>query len=286
MLSCILKNLLSHYYLASGRFGRLHGIARSMLYRHPLLVHLCNKYLLQPSLPNEDLVLSWDDQLILLENPRHNVISQEIFLKGVWEPAVTEYVCPRIKPGMTVIDVGADTGYYTLLFARRVGRVGKVIAFEPIPSARETLERNISLNDYTNITVCDFALFSSNSLMVLEAPRELSRIDPRKTKNEKTGIQIQTKSFDECVSQLNIQRIDLVKIDVEGAELDVLYGMRHSLEKYHPALLVEVHSHYLTHFGYTTEDLGGFLDDMKYGLHPVDKPSLDLRNGNTTIYCH
>ena len=195
----------------------------------------------------------------MLENPRGNVISQDIYLKGVWEPEVTEYIRPRIKPGMTVIDVGADTGYYTLLFAKRVGRVGRVIAFEPIPSARDILERNISLNHYTNmITVCDFALFSHNASTVLEAPRKFSRINSKKTTNESNGIRIQTRIFDECVPEFNVQRIDIVKIDVEGAELDVLYGMRRSLEEYHPTLLVEVHPNYLEDFGFTPEDLIGF----------------------------
>jgi FkbM family methyltransferase len=203
----------------------------------------------------------------------------------VWEPEVTEYICPRIKPGMTVIDVGADTGYYTLLFAKRVGRVGRVIAFEPIPSAREALKRNISLNNYTNITVCDFALYSSNSSTVLEAPRQVSRINPRKTKNEKNCIQIQTRIFDECVPELKVRGIDLVKIDVEGAELDVLHGMKDSLERCHPALLIEVHPIYLGYFDCGTKDLLKFLDAMEYCVYPVDKPRLDFKNGNTTIYC-
>jgi len=247
---------------------------------------LYSRFLLEKSLPNEDLTVLWDDQRILLENPRGNIISQDIYLKGVWEPEVTEYIRPRIKPGMTVIDVGADTGYYTLLFAKRVGRVGRVIAFEPIPSARDILERNISLNHYTNmITVCDFALFSHNASTVLEAPRKFSRINSKKTTNESNGIRIQTRIFDECVPEFNVQRIDIVKIDVEGAELDVLYGMRRSLEEYHPTLLVEVHPNYLEDFGFTPEDLIRFLDDTKYCIHPVDKPFLNFKDGNITIYC-
>jgi FkbM family methyltransferase len=283
--SPIPKKLLSLCYHTVWRCGGLRSILRRVLYGLPSLEYLYNRFLLEPSLPNEDLVIPWDNQLILIENPRHNGISQDIFLKGVWEPEVTKYICPRIKPGMTVMDIGADTGYYTLLFAKRVGRPGRVIAFEPIPSARETLERNISLNNYTNITVCDFALFSSNGSAVLESPRELSRINPRKTMNENGDIKIQTKIFDECFSELNIQTIDIAKIDVEGAELDVLHGMRHSLGKYHPALLIEVHPDHLRHFSYRPEDLVEFLDDMKYCVHPVDKPSLNFKNGNIAIYC-
>ena len=197
----------------------------------------------------------------------------------------TKYICPRITSGMMAIDIGADIGYYTLLFAKRVRKLGRVIAFEPIPSAIKMLERNIRLNNYGNVTVCDFALFSTNGSVILEAPRELSRINPGKISHETNGIEIQTRVFDECVPELDIQKIDLVKIDVEGAELDVLRGMRRSLEKYHPALLVEVHPNGLVHFNYRPEDLLEFLKDMKYYPRPVDQPALDFKNGNVTIYC-
>jgi FkbM family methyltransferase len=208
-----------------------------------------------------------------------------MFLNGIWEPEVTKYICPKIAQGMTVIDVGADIGYYTLLFAKRVGRDGRVIAFEPIPSAREKLEHNVRLNGYTNVKICDFALFSSNGQAILEGPFQISRINPAKTTSEKKDIQIQTKIFDECVSKLKVQRIDLVKIDVEGAELDVLRGMEQSLEKYHPLLLIELHTKHLSHFNYGPEDLLRFLEVLNYRVHPVDKASLDFKNENTTIYC-
>ena len=178
-----------------------------------------------------------------------------MFLQGVWEPEVTEYICPRMAIGMTMIDIGADIGYYTLFFARRVGKPRRVIAFEPSPSAREMLERNIRLNNYGNVTVCDFALFSRNGWVILESPRELSRINPSKNSHVINGIEIQTRVFDECVSEFSIHRMDLVKIDVEGAELDVLRGMRHALEKYHPALLVEVHPDNLGYFNSTGKPL-------------------------------
>jgi FkbM family methyltransferase len=256
-----------------------------MIYRVPLLPYLYDRCLLQPSLPDESFELAWDGQQILIENPRRNLISRDLFLKGVWEPEVTEYIGPRVSSGMTTIDVGADTGYYTLFFAKRVGKPGRVVAFEPIPSAIDVLERNIRLNGYNNITVCNFALSSRNGSAILEAPRELSRIDMTKHTSNGNSIEIETRIFDECTTELDIRRIDLVKVDVEGAELDVLLGMRHSLEKHHPALLIEIHPHHITHFDHTVEDLLKFLETMKYSLDPVDKPSLDFTSGNITIYC-
>jgi len=260
-------------------------IIRASLKRLPFLRYVYDKCFLQRRLPNQELILSWDGQRIMIRNPRHSLIGREMFLNGIWEPEVTKYICPRIAQGMTVIDVGADIGYYTLLFAKRVGTEGRVIAFEPIPSAIEKLEQNIRLNGYTNVTVCHYALFSSSGHAILESPFQLSRINPAKTTSEKKDIQVQTRVFDECVSNLKVQRIDLVKIDVEGAELDVLHGMRHSLERYHPALLIEVHPNTIGYFNHGSEDLVKFLAAMKYCTHPVDKSSLNFENGNITIYC-
>ena len=260
-------------------------IALALLKRLPFLRYVYDKCILQRRLPNQELILSWDGQRIMVRNPRHSLIGRELFLNGTWEPEVTNYICPKITQGMTVLDVGADIGYYTLLFAKRVGKDGRVVAFEPIPAAREKLEHNVRLNGYTNVTICDFALFSSNGQGILEGPFQLSRINPAKTTSEKQDIQIQTRVFDECVSKLQVQRIDLVKIDVEGAELDVLRGMEQSLENYHPILLIEVHPKHLSHFNYGPEDLLRLLEALNYRVHPVDKTSLDFRNGNVTICC-
>ena len=281
----ILSRAFPVCYNAILRRRSLSGAVRWVLYKQSFLTHLYNKFFLQPSLPDHDLVIDWDGQRIFIENPRRNIISQSLFLRGVWEPEVTEFITARIGPGMTAIDVGADTGYYTLLFAKRVGKLGRVVAFEPIPSARGVLEDNLRLNNYTNVTISDVALFSINGTMTLDAPRDLSRIAPNKTHSHESAIEIQTRVFDECVAELQLSTIDLVKIDVEGAELNVLLGMRGSIEEYHPALLIEIHPQHLAHFDHNVEDLIELLKNMKYRLTPVDKPLLDFTKDNVTAYC-
>jgi FkbM family methyltransferase len=191
----------------------------------------------------------------------------------MWEPQVTEYISQKIEKGMTVLDIGADIGYYTLLFAKRVSKNGRVIAFEPIPSAREKLLQNVKMNGYKHITVCDFALFSSNGSATLEGPLKISRIAPKREKKLKNDIEVQTRIFDECLQDLRINRIDIVKIDVEGAELDVLHGMKLSLSKYQPSVLVEIHPEGLKTFGYTSSDLFEFMESMGYRPHPISGTS-------------
>ena len=230
-------------------------------------------------------MLSFDEQRILVHNPRENVIGQDIFLKGSWEPEVTRFICPRIRKGMTILDVGADIGYYTLLFAKRVGADGRVIAFEPIPAARATLQQNILLNAYNNVSILDYALYDSEGIVVLEGPLDVSRINPSKQETGEDGLKIRTRSFDRCVGELSLDRIDMAKIDVEGAELNVLMGMVNTLEKHHPALLVEVHPTYLGLFNHDPDDLLRILKQMNYTIYPVDKPKLSFETENITIYC-
>ena len=285
MQSAILKDVFRLCYNIAWKFRGLSAITQRILHRVVPIGHLYNRFLLQPSLPNENVVLPFDGQQILVHNPRKNVIGQEIFLRGCWEPEVTEYVCDRIRSGMTVLDVGADIGYYTLLFAKRVGPQGRILAFEPIPEALATLNYNIRLNRYQNVTVLEYGLYNENGSFILEGPLDVSRINPARSDQGKKDLTITTRVFDECARELGIRRIDLVKIDVEGAEMSVLEGMIHTLKAQHPALLVEVHPMYLGLFGHGAEGLIRFLWDMEYSIHPVDHPVLDLRGGNITIYC-
>jgi len=186
---------------------------------------------------------------------------------------------------MTVLDVGADIGYYTLLFAKRVGEAGRVIAFEPIPSARDKIEANIRLNKYHNVTVCEKALFSGSGKAVLEDPFRLSRLNTGKTASEGNDIEIQMVTFDEYGALLELSRLDLVKIDVEGAEVDVLMGMQKTINAYRPSLLIEIHPTQIMHFGHSVEKLLNLLKNMGYSYAPVDKKTIKSSDDNVTVYC-
>ena len=284
MTPVVLRNLFRLCYNGAWKLGPLSSLTQRILHKVHPLGHLYSRFLLQPSLPASDVVLAFDDQRIWVHNPKENVIGQEIFLRGLWEPEVTKFVCPRINPGMTVIDVGADIGYYTLLFAKRVGEGGRVCAFEPIPKARATLERNVGLNRYENVTIFDYALYDASGTFVLEGPLEASRINPAKNRAGEKDLEIQTRVFDDCFAELSIQTIDLVKIDVEGAEINVLKGMKRCLQEFHPNLLVEVHPAHLSKFEHRAEELLQFLRELRYDIYPIDKSCLDFKSGNITIY--
>lgn len=98
-------------------------------------------------------------------------------------------------------------------------------------------------------------------------------------------IHVEVKVFDEWRLEEMIGNVDLIKIDVEGAELNVLRGMKSTLQNYHPGILVEVHPQQLESFGFSSSAVIEFLSEFGYQIEPVDKPRIDFSQGNITLFC-
>jgi FkbM family methyltransferase len=164
------------------------------------------------------------------------------FVYGTWEPEVTSAVTLTVKPGMTVIDIGAHIGYYSLLFAKCVGPTGRVFSFEPLPENLAMLRRNVQLNRLSNVQCFASALFSSK--------RELSLAVPDESPNSGDGsvihdrgrkhILVSAITLDSFCASGKIQP-DVLKMDIEGAEYDVLVGARDTISRCRPKLLIELH---------------------------------------------
>jgi FkbM family methyltransferase len=165
-----------------------------------------------------------------------------------YEPETTQLVQNVIKPGMTFIDVGAHVGYYSLLAARQVGSEGKVYSFEPEPINYSLLVKNVELNGYKNVTTISQAVSSAKGSTTLF----VSALDSGRNSvfhhglPESGSVEVATTSLDAFLDKHGWPKIDLIKIDVEGAELNVLAGMTELLRKsenlklileFNPALL-------------------------------------------------
>jgi len=155
-------------------------------------------------------------------------VSQEIEKTGVWEKRTTDFVKENLKEGMVFLDVGAQAGYYTLL-ASQLG--AKVYSFEPSTTNRALLEKNIKDNDYKNIKVFDVALSDV---------RGKAKLYKGKTCGENSLFgqgefeEIKTERYD----SLKLETPDMIKIDVEGAEMSVLKGMKKLLETKKPLIII------------------------------------------------
>ncbi len=164
------------------------------------------------------------------------------FIYDSWEPEVTHVLDRIVAPGMTVADVGAQSGFYTLLLSKRVGAKGQVIAFEPLPANFRLLEENLRLNKIDNVLVRREAVADRTGVLNFQFPSdEPSLIAGPLLPEDSTGtFDVPCVSLDDFVARQQIS-LDVIKMDVEGAEGSVIQGAMKTLEKFHPALIIELH---------------------------------------------
>lgn len=145
-------------------------------------------------------------------------------------------VTSLLKPGQRVVDVGANIGYYMLMFQSIVGSTGKIICFEPEPSNLVELKSNINGNDFTNVQ-----LFEAAVGMEVGAINFSCGINGMVAENGRGEISVDLVTLDSVIDE----RVDMIKIDVEGYEAQVLIGASGLIKRYKPTLFVELHPHLL-----------------------------------------
>lgn len=141
------------------------------------------------------------------------------------EPETTRYIMNEVKRNQTVVDIGANVGYFTLLFARAVGPKGVVHAFEPNPSLARILKYNIHLNNYKNVIVYEKAVSDNNGtarFYVDQHVHERSSLNPKRGSNI---IEVEVIRLDDF-SKVSKSVINWIKLDVEGHEAKALTGMK------------------------------------------------------------
>lgn len=168
-----------------------------------------------------------------------------------YEPGATRVLLSVLQPGHVFIDVGANSGYYTVLAAMCVGDTGRVFAFEPNPPVHDRLARHLTVNGLQErVTVADVALgdrdedgvelfvsqWADNSGIssLVPDPSALARGGLRRD----ASVPVSVRRFDTWIDSAQPSRIDAIKIDVEGAELDVLEGMADALARFTPRHII------------------------------------------------
>ena len=180
-------------------------------------------------------------------------LSRVLAKKGIWEKATTEMVKNTIKPGMTVIDIGANLGYYALLESKLVGPRGKVYAIEPVEQNYETLLKNIELNKAHNIMPFKLAIGSanvaremllscnSNHGTFMDASLFSGFYTERMEKIGRDKAQMEMLTLDRFIELQGIEKVDYIRMDVEGYEVEIAKGMTETLERFSPQVLMELH---------------------------------------------
>lgn len=173
--------------------------------------------------------------------PKDPGISRELALYRVHEPLETRLLMRTLKPGMNVVDIGGNIGYYALLEARMVGAAGKVIAIEPMPRNFEQLCKNVELNGYGQIATHNFAIGDQDGAASMYLAGKSNHHSLQPNPAPRGVIQVSVRTLDSVLETYDLPRVDLVRMDLEGYEIVVINGMRQTIEKYSPRLLVELH---------------------------------------------
>lgn len=164
-----------------------------------------------------------------------------LMLDGFWEMWLTQYLASWVRPGMTVVDVGANYGYYTLLLADAVGEAGHVIAVEPNPDAVSLLSESVLLNGHagrTRIVPQALGAAAGQRLLFLPdgEPKNATLVDQADLAGGRT-VEVSTVTLDEVARAC--PKVDLVKIDAEGAEQEIVAGMAGLIARDRPILVLE-----------------------------------------------
>jgi FkbM family methyltransferase len=177
-----------------------------------------------------------------------------------------------LQPEMVFADVGANQGEFTLHAARRLSS-GKVLAFEPVEALFNHLEENVRLNQLTNVYTYPYALsdtpgtlkmYTSDDEEIHHSLNEgLASVFQSDERSVALG-EVRVEVFDRIFEMLSLGRLDVMKIDVEGAELHVLRGAKESLREYHPTLLLEMNEAAIHAAGYTKQEVFEFLQAFNY----------------------
>ncbi len=219
----------------------------------------------------------WGGQKVRIY-PR-DVIGKTIFVSGIFEKAEAMYVSKFLKPGMVFFDLGANLGQYTLLAATCVGIDGRVHSFEPSDRMFSELEYNVNLNDLSHICILNKVAVSNTA-----GQAKFSRYEPGAEVFGSLGAQqrdnkviidhdiVNTITLDAYVENKKINHIDLIKVDIEGAELLAMQGAKNILAKSDaPGILIEMADINTVGLGYFAVDIWDYLNNFGYTFYRINK---------------
>jgi FkbM family methyltransferase len=185
---------------------------------------------------------------------------------GSYEFDKQRWFAQTVQPGAVVFDLGGHVGYYTLLASELVGPAGRVITFEPLPRNLHYLRRHLALNKAGNVTVVEAAVSDrAGSALFDEGP---SSFEGRVGAHGR--LQVTTVALDELVRSGALPMPNVMKIDIEGAELDALQGARIVLSSARPTLFLSTHS------SAVHQACCELLRSLGYALTPIDGQPLAM----------
>ena len=198
-------------------------------------------------------------------------IGSEIRRNGCYEPDTVAVINSLLEPGSTYVDIGAHVGHHVLMGSARVGARGCVHAFEADPVTFRELSRNVKINHCSNVTLNNVALGERRGearFFLADVSLSAANSLGQTAHTSEKSITVDVTTVDDYFAELRPARIDVIKADVEGAELLVVRGGVKTLAQYQPCLILEFSRHSAA-FNYASRDLARELHAMQFELFRV-----------------
>ncbi len=190
---------------------------------------------------------------------------------GRYERNKMDLIVAWLKPGATFVDVGSNKGDFTLLAAKVVGSDGKVLSFEPEPGNCYWIGKSIEANGYENITLFEVALSAADETasLYLGSKSGWHTLVPGCPNRSNGAITVTTRKLDSVLKDAKQARVDMIKIDVEGAELEVLKGARKALSSNsNIVLLMDLHPY----LGVDPTEVFKTLEELDMKVYELQAP--------------
>ncbi len=224
-------------------------------------------------------LMSLRGEPLFFADPR-TPLGWHVLFFGTYEPELRSFLNSFLQPGYVAIDVGANVGWHTLLMAMKVGRNGRIVAFEPNPSVRKALIRHLELNRFSQVRVLPYALSDEESRVKFFGPPAddpgngdgFIVHDPSSVSG--SLIEVEARALDRLLPNLDIERLDFVKMDIEGFEYRALLGMAATIEQFGPVITFEFNASYLDRCEATPETLGKLIAKHGYQTFVIGRSGL------------
>lgn len=236
--------------------------------------------------PRMQNAITWlvDEDIAVYVNP-DSYIEWSILSGGTYENEIGKLIRISLKPGDCALDIGANIGLQSLRMAQAAGVEGRVYAFEPLDHLREKAAKNLQLNSVSNVTLLPFALsdtegegeFAIDKNSWNQGAFSLNN----QSGNERQKISI--KIADELEEIRQMEKLKLIKIDVEGFEFNVLKGLKQTLAKHKPRLIFEYDENYWMRNAQRGDACFSFLQDLGYTLYQVTSVGCELIKDATSM---
>jgi len=210
----------------------------------------------------------WDVKIWL--PARWNGVPKFIFVYRENYEFEMKYLENQMQPGNVMVDVGANLGIYSMIAGKLVGDHGKVLAFEPSFTTFEFLKKNQILNGLKNISCFPVALSDTAGTATLYHSSDIGSHSLGQIDGMGNLEEIEMTTMDKVVATEGLERIDLIKIDVEGAEELVLKGAEMSIKRWRPTVIFERHINLPERLGLPADGAWNFLADLGYHFYRVN----------------